>query len=69
MVFILWGQDARKKENLIDLSRHAVIKSSHPSPLSAWRGFLESTPFSDANKELTKLRRGEIDWERVGRDS
>lgn len=43
VVFILWGKDARKKEKLIDRGRHAVIKSSHPSPLSAWRGFLEST--------------------------
>ena len=69
VVFILWGKDARKKEKLIDHSRHAVIKSSHPSPLSAWRGFLESSPFSDVNKELTRLGRREIDWERVGRDA
>lgn len=69
VVFILWGNDARQKEKLIDRSRHAVIKSSHPSPLSAWRGFLTSSPFSDANKELTRLGRGEIDWERVGRDT
>ena len=69
VVFILWGEDARKKEKLIDGRRHSVIKSSHPSPLSAWRGFLESSPFSDANKELTRLGRGEIDWERVGRDA
>lgn len=69
VVFILWGKDARKKEKLIDRSRHAVIKSSHPSPLSAWRGFLTSSPFSDANKELTRLGRGEIDWERVGPDA
>lgn len=65
VVFILWGNDAKKKEKLIDRSRHAVIKSSHPSPLSAWRGFLTSRPFSDANKELRKFGRGEIDWERV----
>lgn len=69
VVFILWGKDARQKEKLIDRSRHAVIKSSHPSPLSAWRGFLTSDPFSGANKELTRLGRGEIDWERVGRDA
>lgn len=52
----------------IDRGRHAVIHSSHPSPLSAWRGFLTSNPFSDANKNLTRLGRGQIDWERVGRD-
>ena len=69
VVFILWGNDARDKEKLIDSSRHAVITSSHPSPLSAWRGFLERSPFSDANKELARLGRGEIDWERVARNA
>lgn len=69
VVFILWGSDARQKEKLIDRSRHAVIKSSHPSPLSAWRGFLTSRPFSDANKELTRFGRGEIDWEQVEREA
>lgn len=65
VVFILWGMDAIKKEKLIDHSRHAVIKSSHPSPLSAWRGFLTSSPFSDANKELKRLGQAEIDWELI----
>jgi uracil-DNA glycosylase len=68
VVFILWGKDAAGKERMIDRSRHEVITSSHPSPLSAWRGFLTSSPFSDANKELARLGRGEIDWERLGRD-
>lgn len=66
VVFILWGKDARRKEKLIDSQRHGVIKSSHPSPLSAWRGFLDGSPFSDANRELARLGRGEIEWERVG---
>jgi uracil-DNA glycosylase len=68
VVFILWGYDARQKEKLIDPSRHAVLRSSHPSPRSAWRGFLTSRPFSDANKELTRFGRGEIDWQRVERN-
>src|SRR5680860_52383 len=68
VVFILWGNDARQKEKLIDRSRHTVIKSSHPSPLSAWRGFQTSRPFSDANKDLARFNRGEIDWERVERE-
>lgn len=68
VVFILWGNEARQKEKLIDRSRHAVITSSHPSPLSAWRGFLTSRPFSGANKELARFGRAEIDWERVSRD-
>lgn len=69
VVFILWGNDAHRKEKLIDRSRHAVVKSSHPSPLSARRGFSTSTPFSDANKELERLGRAGIDWERVGPDA
>lgn len=69
VVFLLWGNDAKKKEKLIDRGRHAVITSSHPSPLSAWRGFLTSHPFSDANEELSRAGRGEIDWERVEREA
>ncbi len=69
VAFMLWGKDAGHKEKLIDGHRHAVIKSSHPSPLSARRGFLKSSPFSEANNELTRLGRDTIDWERVGRDA
>lgn len=63
VVFILWGNDAKAKakQGLIDRRLHAVIESSHPSPYSARLGFLESHPFSEANKEL-KSR--EIDWSR-----
>lgn len=67
-VFILWGNDAKQKEALID-NRHAVIKSSHPSPFSARLGFLTSRPFSEANEELKGAGRGEIDWGRVGREA
>ena len=61
-VFVLWGAHAQKKLPLIDTSRHAVIQSAHPSPLSAKAGFFGSRPFSKANEALRKLGRGEIDW-------
>lgn len=57
IVFILWGSNAIKYEKLID-KRHHIIKSSHPSPLSAHRGFYGSKPFSTANSYLTK----KINW-------
>ena len=46
IVFILWGGKAQKKEKLIDKKKHFIIKSAHPSPLSVYRGFWESKPFS-----------------------
>lgn len=62
VVFILWGSSARKKKALIDVSRHAVIESPHPSPLSAHRGFLGSRPFSQANEALEAAARPPVDW-------
>ena len=62
-VFILWGAFARKKKALIDLDRHHIIESPHPSPLSAYRGFFGSRPFSVANHILTDSGRGSVDWE------
>ena len=47
VVFILWGRAARDKKRLIDLKRNFVVESAHPSPLSAYRGFFGSRPFSD----------------------
>ena len=61
MVFILWGKPAEKKAKLID-SRHGVIISVHPSPLSASRGFFGSKPFSKANEMLTGFKQPAIDW-------
>ena len=61
LVFILWGGPAQKKEKLID-SRHAIIKSAHPSPLSAYRGFLGSKPFSTTNQFLSDSDQSPIDW-------
>ena len=52
LVFILWGRDARNKKKLIDCSRHLVLESAHPSPLSAYHGFFGSKPFSKTNKYL-----------------
>ncbi|MFT5204408.1 MAG: uracil-DNA glycosylase [Candidatus Aldehydirespiratoraceae bacterium] len=62
VVFILWGASARKKRAIIDLHRHAVIESPHPSPLSAHRGFFETKPFSRANAALVDAGRSPVDW-------
>ncbi len=63
VVFLLWGSHAQSKLAFIDGSRHRVIKSPHPSPLSAHRGFFGSKPFSRANQFLRELGVGEIDWQ------
>jgi uracil-DNA glycosylase len=63
VVFILWGAAARKKKALIDRTRHAVIESAHPSPLSASNGFFGSRPFSRANAALAEAGREPIDWQ------
>ena len=62
VVFILWGAYARKKKSLIDASKHLIIESAHPSPLSAYRGFFGSRPFSRTNAYLTEMGREPIDW-------
>lgn len=62
LVFILWGSYAQKKGEFIDRSRHCVIASPHPSPLSAHRGFFGSKPFSKANAYLLEHGQTPIDW-------
>lgn len=62
IVFVLWGNNARKKKSIIDVSRHYVIESAHPSPLSANRGFFGSKPFSKTNQILKQLGEDEIRW-------
>ncbi len=62
VVFILWGSHARKKKALIDVGRHAVIESAHPSPLSAHNGFFGSRPFSRTNEFLSSRSRQPVDW-------
>lgn len=63
VVFILWGSFAQQKQQLITAPQHFIIKSPHPSPLSAHRGFFGSRPFSRANAFLRKIGRQEIDWQ------
>lgn len=63
MVFILWGKNAIEKEKYIDTSKHLVLKSVHPSPLSAYRGFFGSKPFSKTNAFLVKTGQAPIDWQ------
>lgn len=62
VVFILWGAYARKKKSLIDRSRHTIIESPHPSPLSAHNGFFGTKPFSRANAALVAHGQPPIDW-------
>ena len=62
VVFILWGRFAQNKEALIDTKKHCVIKSAHPSPLSAHAGFFGSKPFSKTNTYLREHGIKEIDW-------
>ncbi|MFD2210122.1 uracil-DNA glycosylase [Virgibacillus halophilus] len=62
VVYILWGAAAQRKQELIDTNKHAIIKSPHPSPLSAYRGFFGSRPFSKTNRILKENGLTEIDW-------
>jgi uracil-DNA glycosylase len=62
MVFLLWGADARKKKALLQNPDHLILESEHPSPLSAYRGFFGSRPFSKINAYLTAHGLPEIDW-------
>jgi uracil-DNA glycosylase len=62
VIFLLWGAYAQKKVKLIDPSRHLVIQSAHPSPLSARNGFFGSKPFSAINSALDAFGKPAIDW-------
>ena len=62
VVFVLWGDYARKKNILIDAEKHSIIESAHPSPLSAYRGFLGSKPFSKINEQLKAWGGTPISW-------
>lgn len=62
VVFILWGSYAQKKAAFVDQKRHLVLKSPHPSPLSAHNGFFGSRPFSKANEFLVSRGLEPIDW-------
>jgi len=62
LVFILWGNYAKKKDVLIDHTKHFVIESPHPSPFSAYNGFFGSKPFSATNTYLLSQGESLIDW-------
>lgn len=63
IVFLLWGKFAQSKEILITNRRHLIIKSAHPSPFAAHRGFFGSKPFSKTNNFLIKNNMSPIDWQ------
>lgn len=62
VVFILWGSSAKAKRKMIDETKHVVITSVHPSPLSSYRGFFGSKPFSRTNEALIEMGEDPIDW-------
>jgi uracil-DNA glycosylase len=62
LVFMLWGSYAQQKGAFIDSNKHLVLKSVHPSPLSAYRGFIGSSHFSAANNYLKRNGKQEINW-------
>ncbi len=63
VVFILWGRQAQQKRKLIDSSKHLILESPHPSPLSSYRGFFGSKPFSKANQFLDSHGIAGINWQ------
>ncbi|CAG9620057.1 uracil-DNA glycosylase [Sutcliffiella rhizosphaerae] len=62
VIFVLWGKQAEQKESLIDGSHHFVLKSPHPSPFSARKGFFGSKPFSKVNTILSQIGKEPINW-------
>jgi uracil-DNA glycosylase len=65
VVFLLWGSRAKKKSRLIDPKKHKVLKTSHPSPFSAHRGFLRCKHFKKANDYLKKHRLKPVEWQKI----
>ena len=63
IVFILWGAGAIKKTKIIDETKHHIITSPHPSPLSSYRGFFGSKPFSKTNGFLKSIKKEQIKWQ------
>lgn len=62
IVFLLWGSVAREKKNIIDKKKHIILESSHPSPLSSYRGFFGCRHFSKTNIFLKKQKKSQINW-------
>ena len=67
IVFILWGRPAQMKRSMLTNPKHLILEAPHPSPLSAYRGFFGSKPFSKTNAFLRANGVEEIDWESVNR--
>jgi uracil-DNA glycosylase len=63
IVFILWGRPAQQKKAMLNNPRHLVLTAPHPSPLSAYRGFFGSRPFSKTNEYLIRNGKTPIDWQ------
>jgi uracil-DNA glycosylase len=63
VIFVLWGNFAQKKMNLIDGLRNNILLAPHPSPLSSYRGFFGSRPFSEINNILLRSNKEQIDWQ------
>lgn len=63
VVFLLWGRPAQQKAKMIDSRKHVILTAPHPSPLSAYRGFFGSRPFSKANEALVALGETPIQWQ------
>lgn len=63
IVFILWGKPAQKKAKMLTNLNHLILEAPHPSPLSSYRGFFGSKPFSKANNFLKERNKEEIDWQ------
>jgi uracil-DNA glycosylase len=62
LVFVMWGQEAQKKKELIDAKKHTLVCSTHPSPLAAHKGFMGSKPFSTINQALILHGQTPINW-------
>ena len=63
IVFILWGSPAQKKKAMLNNPKHLILEAPHPSPLSAYRGFFGSKPFSKTNEFLIQNQLEPIDWQ------
>jgi len=63
IIFLLWGRFAQNKSKLIEKSKHHILMSSHPSPLSSYRGFLGCKHFSECNEILKRKNKTEINWQ------
>ena len=63
IVFLLWGRPAQMKKSMLNNPKHLILKAPHPSPLSAYRGFFGSHPFSRTNEYLEENGLAPIDWQ------